>query len=403
MEVKMSAKNVLVIDLNNNQESYSHCIEIIELIEEFKNKSNNVLHLYDSVIKKMEEYRNTKSEHRVYFTLKLLNNNTSKRYYEEPLYDNDGKIIPVLQPIAQSQKKLKFINSAITGELYFHIRVHFDYCNEYSGLHYLAMTIVKTKKIFEKMEDTDFSKRFSAFLVPLTNNKFPFKDRYGNIDYETFKKSSSYLRIITKSNTGILFGVNQKDNNPEVTALEFHAFTRNDSLFPLLYIEKNNTSHNYNYLDKSTKNKSLLEKNSSEINNYALIFEQSNMPNATTVERSFKGKLNTTTPYNFASSSNPKVAIADYILDCSRERLLCEFSDTFNTDDRDAIINAGKIRIADYIDYISEIASENDRMAFALFSFLLKLPNTSFEYVRERIANVFNLAIELSTGIRQIV
>lgn len=410
----MKKHGVLVINLNNNQSSYARCLDIIEHIELFQT-SDNMNELYQIVTEKMMDYSKSKNElfNHIDFSLKEQIRGGSKRYFEEPLLDSNNNKLEVLKPISVRSRKDKFITYAQEGEISYHIRVHFNngHCANFSELHYLVMLLINCKKTFHSLKNGDLESKLTVFLVPTSGESYPYISKSGEIDTKLYENASSYLRLITKSNNGVIFGLADDNGDATVKTLDFASFIRSEKEFPLLYIEQSNKNTTINYLDKSKQNHKNIKSKKNCIDNYDLIFNSANMPDNRVMRKAFEYRLNSSVPFNYASDENPNVALADFILDTARERLLFEFASVNSLTigdgkkiDRKVIMDIGRKNIKEYINDILSAMNNINRMTFAIFAFLLDVKDINDkDLLKYKIKNIGTLASELSLGIKQLI
>lgn len=409
----MNTSGVLIVNLNSNQDSYAQCLDVIGLIEQFQNTDDRTA-LYKIIMNKMMECSSSQNEHiRIHFSLKNLLRNGSKRYFEEPLLNHEGKKFVVMQSISSKERQKKFIQYACEGKISYHLRIHFDNDRDASilNLHYFAMLLNNCKKIFNLSSDQDLASKLSAFLVPTSGEEYPYNSKTENIDYDLYKRASNYLRLVTKFNNGVVYGVVNESGHPTVQALDFASFLRKDTAFPLLYIEQNHSVMPVNYLDKSRENRKYLKTERDSIDNYDLVFNKKNMPDDNTVKKALQYHSDTVKPFNFANDEDPQVSLADFILNSARERLLLEFAEAgsetvIDDSNRKEILECGHRYIEEFIDDILSVCQNGDRFTCTIFSFLFDLKNihiSNKKQVVNKIRSIGKLADELSAGIKQIV
>lgn len=407
----MNKQAVLVINLYNNQSSYARCLDVIESILEFQMCQDENEH-YQVVKEKMSTYSSTATDFkkRIHFSLNEQLINSSKKYYEEPLFDNNSVKLNVLASIPNKSKKDKFIEYAKNNRMNFHLRVHFSkndgIYSEFSELHYLAMLISNYKKNIFLLNNQNKDSKLTVFLVPTSGELYPYQNEFGYVDTELYNKASHYLRLITKAENGIIFGFSEEADCKTVQALDFKSFCRNPTEFPLLFLEQYRGNSTIDYFDKSKNNRVYIRKNKN-IDNYNLLFNRANMPDRETIRKSFAYNTDSAIPFNYATDQNPNIALADFILDSAREKILLEFarkdSVKSNLTTRKSLMNIGRGYIGKYIDNIAEIAQKNDRITFAIFSFLLDIKDCNSTLIERTIKSTYDLAQEISLGLKQLV
>lgn len=385
----MKKDAVLIINIENNQEAYACCLNIIKQLERFSANQSD----FKQIIKQMSNDK----KYNVTYSLKKLSSNPPYNYYEEPLYDRLGNIVPVLEDIKIDREK-SFENYVTLKSVNYHIRVKINsenlHDNDFVNLSYLAMVLQEIYEFFsESSEIVRLNEKVSVFISGESNKE------------KIYQQCSSYLRQILKLHKGVIYACPYNDSN-KVETLEFQSFSRNESVFPLMFFKKSkNVDNTIDYLEKTSKNRKYIRDHIDSLDNYGLLFNTRHMPNNQIIEKAFCQENNTTIPFNFANDKNPQLAFADFVLDCARERLLYEFStDNEQGSDRNTILNSGKANILNYIWSIQKNINGFDRFTFAVFSFLLQLnDNDLFVNVEENIKYTSELSLELSSGIKQLI
>ena len=349
---------ILIMDLKNSQGEYGAALEFIKVIENIKygtdKERRNVLLQIDKRITIFEGELEKISSPR-YYEQPIIQMVGEKRIYDEIIRNRhalrDDDIIELIRK-PQSVRyhiRIKFEYSSVTGALKENELIH---------LQYLAMLLESVNQYF--MENgcvgKELRKYLTVFLIPATGDRYPFKDRYGKIDYETYDYASRYLRLLSKTYTGVIYGVNESDNNPVVTSLDFRKNKKCNSYFPLIIIDEKA----YN---------SLFVESLSDI-----------------MEELFALKRGR----RFCNSrdENPKIALKDFIAETDLNRI----RDTLPAEEHSRVLSFLKSR-----DTIS-------LMEFSFFAFILSIRkprynvyNSDFRYV-----NVWELAHEIARALKQV-
>ena len=385
---------VLVFELENNQNSYARCLSAITYFENQVLNSNISANEFYSYIKQIPPSD---------FVLNInQRKNGSNDKMEHPINQGEYARIPV--PPAKEEYTLAHAidywreNKEKCKRPFYHIRIKFDYNSDIrkyqniDNLQFLAMFLQQVY-ILCFSNDVDFEpnnyipnklkERLSVFLIPYTGVTFQFAGDDKNADTSLYLLSSQYLRLITKTHNGVIYG---KSSIDKVEAVNFEKRTRNTVFFPLLYL------------------------GNTEFNNYNLIFETSGMPDISIIEKGFTYKVNEndSRPFNDAGNKNPHSAMADLLLDETRARLYSFFASVYEFRENtilpeDKVYEYGRLEIQDYIEEIKTNIINCDRLTYALFGYLLFSENKSKTTVKKAIKHTMDLSRELGDGIRQIV
>lgn len=227
-----------IFDLQNTHEEYARCLEFIMILQG-----------HSAISDKQEQFNRICQLTKVISVAGIWAPNCAKNYYEEPLKSSEF----TNQPIITEAKKLKpeFIQMSILEmppvSMQFHIRVHLSETKELqvsslSNLHYLALLLQRLDHILalnqvEKNETNGLKHRVSVFIVPFSQNYYPFKGSDEKVDIDTYHIVSSYLRLLSKRYTGIIYGVVQRDDSIAVRALDFRRPVRMTDSFPLIPLD----------------------------------------------------------------------------------------------------------------------------------------------------------------------
>jgi len=383
---KQYKKLVLVFDIENTQNSYARCLRIINRFE------NEVLNFS---MKAVDFYLRAKSipESDFSFSVNQIGNEPNDKM-ENMINPGEYARIPV-HPDIEKQFFIDAVNDWHNNKEklkrpHYHIRIKFNYDSQsrcykdIENLQFLAMLI---QQIYITCFNNDFAQeklkeRLSVFLIPYTGTSFRFAGEDTNADTTLYNLASHYLRLIANMHKGVIYG-NSLPNTVE--AVNFKEHTRDICSFPLLYL------------------------GNTEQNNYNKLFNTSEMVTKNIIEQGFTYETNNIRPFNMAADENPHTAIADLILDETRERILTFFASLTKTGinnnmSRADILNAGRKRIKKFINTITMAAEKCDRFTFALFGCLLFANrDDSDESIIDIINTTMELARELGDGVRQIV
>ncbi|MCH5264761.1 MAG: hypothetical protein J1F02_02600 [Lachnospiraceae bacterium] len=344
---------ICIIELKNQQEDYAKCLDFIKTVE-CETTHNRMEQLAQIVLKLPIQIGYTQA-------------GFSPRYIEEPIDMSErGKRANVSvqdkHSFADSDKhKLLSKKNSIT----YHLRIHFNGQDDYGiggeiiNLQYLAMLLKYVEPITFKKEG--IKRRLTVFMVPLTGTKFPFEDVHGNIDYDTYDFTSQYLRLLSKRYTGVIYGVKQSASGPVVTSLDFYHSKQKKTFFPLLLID----NQKYNQLFVHPINDDLEE-----------LFS-----------------LRSNKRFRNAGSDNPNIAMKDYIAETDVKRIRSVVGSFLESWEQ----NKQKIQ------HFLKTHGEMCLMHFSLFAFMLSEQKTIEEIDLYSYEDIWQIAKELSQGLRQIV
>jgi hypothetical protein len=401
---------VLVFKVNNRQECYARCLKAIDYFE------NNILNTVDKnepgknialFLKKCEE---AASDGFFNFDLNIRSNGSNDKM-EVSLSPGHFARIPVQGELVKPSL-LQFVNhwqmdKENMRRPHYHIRVQFDYDEapkkyEYiDNLHFLALFLQSLYFTYVKKDEhavfvpTALSSLVSVYLIPYTGINCRFAADDVDPDVSLYKIASQYLRLITKDHNGVVYA-SSPDSRAE--ALEFRERDSALPIFPLLYL---------------TKPVSI---NNQIIDNYSRIFETDGMVDSDTIKNGFTYRIssNNPQPFNNAGKKDPREAIADMLLDETRQRVLIQFAAIHpkrqEAKNSDEILTLGREKIAEFISDILDFAKGADRFTFSIFSYLFNLQKITVGPEKEITAEIRQImqktskfAIELGEGIRQIV
>lgn len=225
-----------IFDLQNTQAQYAQCLEFISILQHCSTMMEDPIERIRQLSRSIDVSGIRVPDH-------------AKNYYEEPLISNTGEI----QPTTVRAKKLiaDYIRASILaepGSMRFHLRIHLQNAGEenicsLANLHYLALLLQRLDQLLSveegQVDETGgLDKRVSVFIVPQSADRYPFQDQDGNVDLDTYQTVSSYLRLLSRRYTGIIYGVVQRKAAIIVRALDFHRTARLTDYFPLIPLDQ---------------------------------------------------------------------------------------------------------------------------------------------------------------------
>lgn len=361
-----------IFDLLNTHEEYALCLEFITILQG-----------QSSIMGKEEQLKRICQLSEKICVTGIWAPDCAKNYYEEPLKSNvSTSTLPILEA-----KKLKpqFIQMSILDRspdsMQFHIRVNLRktqkiQVDNLSNLHYLALLLQRLDRILDiEQEDGDnredgdktnqLKQRVSVFIVPSSQNRYPFTDSDGNVDLETYQLASTYLRLLSKRYTGIIYGVVQREESIAVRALDFRRTARLTDSFPLIP------------LNKTT---------------YQKLFEEVVTQN--TINDLFSLRKNGRVAG--ANDADPYKAFSPFIT----ETAYYHFRDKLSE-----LVDENDFEVLKLIE--NEIKNQVERkhislFAFTVFLFTLCITEQSVELIHTAIQQNMEFAEELSSGLRQL-
>lgn len=348
---------VCTIELQNRHIDYAKCLEFIKAIEckeKYNGNRDRMAHL-------------TKASQGLLIQVGYAQVRFSPRYLEAPMELTDrGKGVN-----RQLQRKHllneKDRKSLLEGEdsIHYHLRIHFNAKENSKNvgniihLQYLAMLLKYVEPFI--FEDEGTRRRITVFMVPQTGSKYPFIDENGETDYDTYDFTSQYLRLLSKRFTGVIYGWKENDGQAVVTSLEFRQSKQNTRFFPLLLID--NKKYEQIFVDS--------------INGI--------------LSELFAIKKNQR--FGEADAENPNIAMRDYIAETDIKRI------------RDVV--APQIKDWEYnrqeILRFLQSKGEISLIHFSLFAFMISNSKANDKKVDYSYENIWQMAQELSSGLRQIV
>lgn len=227
-----------VFDLHNTHEEYSRCLEFITILQGNSNISTKQ--------RRFERIRQLVEEIDV---SGMWAPDCAKNYYEEPIElggFSEQPSITLAKKLTSESVQLSIVDDG-PNSMHFHIRIHFSNTEklqivDLSNLHYLALLLQRLEHAMSedqigKTGRSEFKRRVSVFIVPFTGYYYPFSNKDNAVDFDTYKTASTYLRLLSKRYTGIIYGVVQRDNSIAVRALDFRRTARLSDIFPLIPLD----------------------------------------------------------------------------------------------------------------------------------------------------------------------
>lgn len=243
-----------VLDLKNRQEEYSAALEFIKAIE--VSKTGEVDGRKRALLKSAE---------RIAISVGNVAKTISPRYFEAPISapDRGSNSVDCFNNRHKFCEQDTRILDRGEHDIRYHLRIHFGNNNSNSfkesellHLQYLAMLLKQASIYLEERKsreenglgnsetleensvDNDLKKALTVFMVPITGDKYPFKNQEGNVDYKTYSYVSLHLRLLSKRYTGVIYGVDESFGEPKVTSLNFRKNVKCKTCFPLIIINK---------------------------------------------------------------------------------------------------------------------------------------------------------------------
>lgn len=370
--MKKRREVLYIFNLENTQSAYAKCLEFIAILQGHTSAGN-------TEEERLGRLRTLAKEIDV---SGMFAQKYAKNYYEQPLeqltssqsvYERNAKKVEAKNIAPQILRDPPFSR-------HFHIRVHLaqDDAGNAScllGFHYLGVFLqgldfvlkhtAEQKDGLNQGNREDPFKRVSVFVVPATGDHYPFKSANGQIDSETYRLVSTYLRLLAKRYTGNIFGVIEHTDRIVVRALDFHRPARLPDCLPLIPLDQQTYPELFDKTISLDEQKELfsLRKNGRFAN---------------------------------ANHTDPYKALGDYIM----ETAYTQFVNTLRDFDGKAYSRI-KLLVQDEV----QIWCKNDslcRLAFTIFLFTFRIAAQDEESVRETTRESLAFAKELSAGLRQI-
>lgn len=348
---------VCIIELQNQHSDYAKCMEFIKVIEckeKFKGNQDRTAHLI-------------KASQGLSIQVGCAQARFSPRYLEAPIDLSDrgkGASRQLQRKHLLNEKDKKKL---LEGEdrIHYHLRIHFsakgntENAGNIIHLQYLAMLLKYVEPFV--FEDEGTRRRLTVFMVPKSESEYPFKDDNGETDYDTYDFVSQYLRLLSKRFTGVIYGWKENNGQAVVTSLEFRQSKQNTRFFPLLLID--NEKYEQIFVDPINGILSEL---------FAISKKQR---------------------FGKADAENPNNAMRDYIAETDIKRM----RDIVAPDTKEWEQNGQRI--------LTFLQSRGDisLIHFSFFAFMISNPKANDKKDEYSYENIWEMANELSNGLRQIV
>lgn len=241
----MKKVTLIIFDLNNIQEHYAYCLELIEMFENLKD-INIDSKTFDRLLQQG-------------FSIKILQNYNYiiPRWIEEEMIQTNAVKKYKIPAAVDLADKINLINelkiSGNNNPFYYHIRVNIFNELKILNLSYLTMLINKINFINEEREKKI---NFSVFIDQMENKN------------DCYEQLSQFMRLITKANNSTIFAKKYDENvSCSVKALNFETkYNFSNRSFPLIWVDKDK----YNKLFDDINNDSLITKDKSKFREYII-------------------------------------------------------------------------------------------------------------------------------------
>lgn len=347
-------KILYIINLDNTQDQYAFCAEIIRILED--EHHSNAEESFERLKDMLDKVRVSGCP---------LNYRGSKVYFEQPLNHGELGLVQKARPVLKErvQRDILYRSSNV-----FHIRIHLDRAADHSiknlsNLQFLVLMLKGLQKRFE--DDSELQNKFSVFVVPHTGEYYPFCNENGFIDEDTYEVVSQYLRLFAHANSGIIYGAKKDIDRIVVRAINFKKVARIQESFPLIPLT---------------------------IRGYKALFE--NCVNEETIHA--LSKLRRNGRYGKANAENPEDAICDFAIESAYRRI------------RDVVLNTYCEEALEYLmqSLIMCCGAEGiPVMAFVILGFTFFAQKDKPLYQSEIMSQVTQLhdfAVDLCAGINQL-
>lgn len=364
--MKKTKDKIIIFDIENCQEQYAICLEIIKRLEHKQLFETGLLQ---------------KIVNKIGITIGELERIGSLRYIEQPIEikerDNAGNIrLTSRQSVTNKHvADIKDISHLIQyrGNLMYQIRIHMQQRekdeidkSEFIHLQYLALLLKNLEEF--SFFDKHVQKKIMIFVVPTTGETYPYKDESGKIDCDTYHLLSQYLRLLSANFTGVIFGA-MEEKDVTVTALDFRKDRKYETYFPVVLVDEKTYQKLFDTIDTNVL-----------LDTYRELF-------ALSPSRRFRESRN----------EHPDIALCDFLLETSIKRIRGRLNYIYT--DKDSVEN----RLA-LIENVILSDEEQNIMQFCLFSFMLCIEKGKTEEESlQHIKNTWQLAREVCQGIKQIV
>lgn len=351
---------LISFEINNIQEDYAKCLEFIKICEDIAINPEEKKKLLLSIM-----------ENTFVVKINFNSSNAAYNYLEQPMIYK-GK---VLEPEAKLAVE---INESNISELlynirrkmivHYHVRVHFSESeDDIINLQYLSLLLISLdeKGFFENIG----RKRLTVFLVPFSESYFPFKK-----NDDLYKLSSTYLRLMAKKYSGVIYGVNISKNNLVVSAIDFRKNIRYGLYLPLILVDDGNYNRLFNDCVEQKELNSLFSIKSRE-------------------------------RFGKSRDENPNIACIDFLLEALFYHLYEIMENYYQKYDQ----SAEKIKKQHQRNELAKIRDfliDNPSLTvieLCLFAYLVPYNIVSIENVNRTFADILRTAKELCGGLRQVV
>lgn len=348
---------VCVIELQNRQCDYAKCLEFIKVIEckeKYSGRQDRIVHMAEA-------------SQGLLIQVGYAQARFSPRYLETPMDISDrgkGANRRLQRKHLLSEEDIRSLLEK-KDRIHYHLRIHFNEKGNFENvgniihLQYLAMLLKYVEPFV--FEDEGTKRRLTVFMVPKTGSEYPFEDENGETDYDTYVFISQYLRLLSKRFTGVIYGWKENNGQAVVTSLEFRQSKQNTRFFPLLLID--NEKYEQIFVDSINDIFSEL---------FAISKKQR---------------------FGEADAENPNNAVRDYIAETDIKRM----RDIVAPEIKEWEQNGQKI--------LTFLQSKGNisLMQFSLFAFMISNPKANDKKGEYSYENIWQMAQELSSGLRQIV
>lgn len=363
------AKNrelLYIFDLKNAHDEYARCLEFITILQG-----------HSTISKKKDQFERIRQLSEEINIAGMWVPDHAKNYYEEPLELNGCTTPPsvvIAKELRPDSIQMSILDESPTS-MQFHIRVHLSdiekpQISNLSNLHYLALLLQRLDHILSQdqingVEINGLKRRISVFIVPFSGNHYPFHNGDGLVDLDTYQTVSTYLRLLSKRYTGIIYGVVQRNNSIVVRALDFHRSVRLIDSFPLIP------------LDERT---------------YPKLFEEK--VTLDSINILFSLRKNGRVPG--ANDADPYKAFSSFIAETAYYHLKSIISQFVGKDDSALLKLVG--------DEVCNLVNKERicLLSLAIFMFTFYITERSNEPVQTAVRQSMEFAEELSSGLRQL-
>lgn len=244
-----------ILNLKNLQEEYAIALDFIKAIED---KKSGTVDERRKVILEMAK--------KISVSIGNVQKDISARYLEQPIsVTGRGKdcVVSISNKHDFTENDIEVIEK---GYIRYQIRINFENSknldtieeSQLIRLQYLAMFLKKVSQFFicdkqskgmkstqkdnqkpySNLAEQELKKHLTVFIVPVTGEVYPFKNRTGQVDYNTYIHVSRYLRFLSKTYTGVIYGLDESSDQPVVTSLDFRKNKKCKTHFPLIIIDE---------------------------------------------------------------------------------------------------------------------------------------------------------------------